>query len=64
MMGAGRTLGEPGEGSALPRARKNCTNAHTNNTNTNSTKHTAIYPASGLTEGDNTPTAASMVYMI
>ena len=61
MMGAGRTLGEPEEGSALPRARKNCTNAHTN---TNSTKHTAIYPASGLTEGDNTPTAASMVYMI
>ena len=28
------------------------------------TKHTAIYPTSGLTEGDNTPTAASMVYMI
>ena len=27
-------------------------------------KHTVIYPASGLTEGDNTPTAASMVYMM
>ena len=31
---------------------------------THETKHTAIYPASGLTVGDNTPTAASMVYMI
>ena len=63
MLGAGRTLGEPEEGSALPRARWNDEQNERAPRTQARHKHTAIYPASGLTEGDNTPTAASMVYM-
>ena len=49
-MGADGTLEDPGEGSAVARARTNGKNTNeTTNTSKHDTKHATIYPASGLT---------------